>query len=71
MKYKIPSVRIKYAWLLSDVASVVLNEKYGDGTPLRSYDEYVEIASKYQKWWKPHNDAILQGICKILDLEFR
>ncbi len=71
MKYTIPSVRIKYAWLLSDVASGVLNEKYGDGTPLRSYDEYVEIASKYQKWWNPHNDAILQGICKILDLEFR
>lgn len=71
MKYKIPEVRIKYAWLLSDAASVVLNEKYGDGTPLRSYDEYNEIAQKYRGWWETYSDNILQGICGILDLEFR
>ena len=32
---KIPTVRIKYAWLLADTASVVMNEKWGDGTPLQ------------------------------------
>lgn len=71
MKYSIPDVRIKYAWLLSDAASVVLNEKYGDGTPLRSYSEYDEIAEKYRKWWEPYNNQVLNGISEILDLEFR
>ena len=67
----IPEIRIKYAWLLADAASTVLNEKYGDGTPLRSYDEYEQITEKYRKWWNPHNDKILRGLCDILDLEFR
>lgn len=71
MKYKIPEVRIKYAWLLSDASSVVMNEKYGDGAPLRSYEEYNEIAQKYSKWWTPYNDNVLNGICEILGLEFR
>lgn len=71
MRYEIPEVRFKYAWLLSDVASVVMNEKYGDGTPLRSHDEYEKIAQKYQEWWRPYNDSALQGICSILDLQFR
>lgn len=67
----IPEVRIKYAWLLAGAASEVMNEKYGDGTPLRSYDEYEEIAKKYEEWWRPHNDKILHGLCDTLDLEFR
>lgn len=66
----IPAVRIKYAWLLANGASVVMNEKYGDGTPLRTYDEYVEVVEQYRKWWQPHNDKILHGLCDILDLEF-
>lgn len=71
MVRKIPAVRIKYAWLLSDSASVVMNEKWGDGTPLRSFKEYEKIASKYEQWWQPYNDKIIKGICEILDLEFR
>lgn len=68
---KIPQVRIKYAWLLANSASVVMNEKWGDGTPLRSFKEYEKIAEKYEKWWRPHNDQVLLGICEILGLEFR
>lgn len=68
---KIPEVRIKYAWLLANTASVVMNEKWGDGTPLRSFKEYEKIATKYEKWWRPYNDQILNGICKVLDLRFR
>lgn len=67
----IPLVRIKYAWLLSNTASVVMNEKWGDGTPLRSFKEYEKIALKYEGWWRPYNEQVLIGICKLLNLEFR
>lgn len=67
----IPQVRIKYAWLLANIASVVMNEKWGDGTPLRSFKQYEEIAARYEKWWRPYNDRILENICEILGLEFR
>ena len=66
-----PTVRLQYGWLLSDAASTVLNEKYGDGTPLRSYDEYVAIAKQYDEWWQPHSKKILKGLCDITGLEFR
>ena len=71
MSETIPTVRIKYAWLLAGEASVVMNEKYGDGTPLRIYEEYDEIAKKYESWWRAHNDKILNGLCSVLNLEFR
>jgi len=67
----IPKVRIKYAWLLAGEASVVMNEKYGDGTPLMTYEHFDAIAKKYEAWWRPHNDKILHGICDILGLQFR
>ena len=67
----IPEVRIKYAWLLADAASTVMNEKYGDGTPLRSFDAYVDIAKQYEAWWRPHNDEVLTQLCNILQLQFR
>lgn len=66
-----PEIRIKYAWLLSDEATVVMNEKYGDGTSLRTFNEYEKIAEQYETWWRPHNDTILRGLYDILDLEFR
>lgn len=71
MNAKIPQIRIKYGWLLAGEASVVMNEKYGDGTPLRTYDEYEAVANQYRAWWKPHNDAILTGLCTVLNLTFR
>ena len=71
MANTIPDVRIKYAWLLADAASTVLNEEYGDGTPLRSFEEYERIAQKYREWWMTNNEKILHGICDILNLEFR
>lgn len=48
-----------------------MNEKFGDGTPLRSFDEYAAIARKYEKWWRPYNDTVMHGICDILELRFR
>jgi hypothetical protein len=71
MANTIPDVRIKYAWLLADAASTLMNEKYGDGTPLRSFEEYEQIVQKYREWWMPHNNDVLNGICGILNLEFR
>lgn len=70
MKKSIPQIRIKYAWLLAGEASGVMNEKYGDGTPLRSYEEYEKIAETYRGWWSQCGEDILKGICDILDLEF-
>ena len=66
----LPEVRFSYAWLLNE-ASSVMNEKYGDGTPLQSFEFYNEVAEKYQAWWQPHNDAILEGIQEITGLGFR
>lgn len=68
---QIPQIRFEYAWLLADAASQVLNEKWGDGTPLQSYDYYTGIARKYAEWWEPIGDSILEGLCTITNLQFR
>lgn len=66
-----PEIRIKNAWLLRDNASEHLNELWGDGTPLRTHDEYEDIVKEYQKAWEPHGQKIIQGMCDALDLTFR
>jgi hypothetical protein len=71
MTKTLPEIRISYAWLLAGEASVVMNEKYGDGTSLRAFDEYEAIVNKYNEWWSPHSSEILRGLCTILGLEFR
>jgi len=71
MAKNIPEIRIKYAWLLAGEASVVMNEKYGDGTPLAGFEVYEQIVIKYNAWWSPHSTKILNGLCGILGLEFR
>lgn len=70
---RLPEVRIRYAFLLSDQASEGLNKLWGDGTPLLSFDEYTEIAQKYQKWWDEDGigAAIVRGICEVTGLKFR
>ncbi len=65
-----PEVRFRYAWLLANAASVHLNEKWGDGTPLQSAEFYSDIAIKYAKWWKPDGVNILSGMCDITGLNF-
>lgn len=69
MKY--PEIRIKYGYLLSDNTSQYLNELWGDGTPLRSPEEYEEIVETYQKVWQPYEAKILKGMCDTLGLSFR
>lgn len=71
MTKTIPEIRIKYAWLLAGETSSVMNEKYGNGASLRSFEEYEQVAEQYREWWAPHNDKILHGLCEMLDLEFR
>lgn len=68
MKY--PEVRIEYAWLLGDNVSQYLNQLWGDGTPLRSYEEYQEVAENYTKAWQPYEKKILRGMCNTLGLSF-
>lgn len=65
-----PTIRFSHAWLLATTASEVMNEKWGDGTPLQSYEFYNDVAKKYEAWWRPHNDVILQGLYEITGLEF-
>lgn len=65
-----PQIRFSHAYLLANTASEVMNEKWGDGTPLQSYEFYVDVAKKYEAWWRPHNDAILSGLHQITGLKF-
>ena len=71
MASPLPEVRFKYGWLIADAASVTLNEKWGDGTPLKSVEEYEAIARQYQEWWLPVGDTILRAMMDTLQLEFR
>jgi hypothetical protein len=71
MKKKIPEIRISYSWLLSGQASEIMNDKYGDGTPLRTFEEYEAIVEKYDTWWSAIGTEILNGLCDILQLEYR
>lgn len=66
-----PEIRIKYAWLLANNASEGLNELWGDGMPLRSFEEYEKRAEEYETAWKPYEKKIIEGMCELLDLEFR
>lgn len=66
----IPKVRIEYSFLLSDNASEGLNKLWGDGTPLRSFEYYENIAKKYQDWWDSGGEGILEALCKITGLKF-
>lgn len=68
---KLPEIRIKDGWLLRDNASRHLNEFWGEGQPLRPDDEYLDIVLRYQKAWRPHEQAILTYMCNQLSLEFR
>ncbi len=71
MNSNIPLVRIKYGWLLAGVTAEALSEKYGNGERLGTYDELSDIANKYEGWWRPFNGQVLNGLCKVLHLEFK
>lgn len=71
MASTLPEVRFKYGWLVADAASVTLNEKWGDGTPLKSAEEYEAVAKQYQEWWLPLGATILRVMTDTLQLEFR
>lgn len=68
---KLPAIRIKNAWLLRQNASEHLNELWGDGTPLRTHEEYEVITERYRKAWQPFERKILVGLSDVLGLEFR
>ncbi len=68
---QLPTVRFSYSWLLTNAASGVLNEKWGDGTPLQSHAFYDETAKKYSSWWQPKSNEILAALCDITGLTFR
>lgn len=67
---QIPKIRFKYGWLVAGEASHVLNDTWGDGTPLRSDKEYFAIAEKYNRWWDADGDSILTAMIEVLNLQF-
>ena len=71
MRSKLPTIRIKDAWLLRKNASVYLNELWGNGESLLSNEKYLTIVKNYQKAWEPHEHKILKSMCDIIDLQFR
>lgn len=71
MRKEVPTIRIRNAWLLRANASYYLNELWGDGSPLRSDEEYQKIANSYLEAWLPYESKILKGISQALGLEFR
>ena len=70
MTTKIPKIRFKYGWLIAGEASHALNDAWGDGTPLRSDEEYFEVAKNYEEWWRPHGEKILTAMVNVLGLQF-
>lgn len=70
MRANIPKVRFKYGWLVAGETSHVLNDTWGDGTPLRSDKEYFEITKKYEEWWRQDGDTILTAMTEVLGLQF-
>ncbi len=70
MRNSIPQIRFKYGWLVAGEASHTLNEAWGDGTPLREYDEYEAIARKYHDWWVLVGPQLVAAMAKTMELEF-
>lgn len=68
--HRLPEVRFEYSFLLAGQASEGLNKLWGDGTPLRTFDEYTAIAKQYDEWWQPESEKILQALSEITGLEF-
>lgn len=50
MAKNIPEIRIKYGGLLAGETLVAMNEKYGGGKPLRSFEYFQGVADKYRNW---------------------
>jgi hypothetical protein len=69
-KKELPEVRIKYAWLLREAASIPLNELWGDGRPIRSDEEYQKITEEYDNAWQPYKQKILSAMTDKLELAF-
>ncbi len=66
-----PQIRFKYGWLLAEVTADALNRKNDSTRPLGTYDELISITKKYEAWWTPYNDQVVEGICNILSLDFK
>ncbi len=70
MKY--PEIRIKNAWLLKEEVSIHLHELWAkEGEELADYDDIDKIVAAYSKAWEPYEKRVLQGMCGLLDIEFK
>lgn len=67
----LPTIRIKYGWLLASVTAEALHASHGKNSQLAPHKEFIKTAEKYEAWWRPHEEAILYGMCHILGLTFR
>lgn len=68
---RLPEIRIKYAWLLTENIAEPMLAHYDPGSKLREYEEYEAIAARYAEWWKPHEQRILEAMYEVTGLEFK
>lgn len=69
---KHPEIRIKDAWLLRENASKHLHELWAEDGEQIVDDEWMATrVASYQKAWEEYEKIILNGMCNLLDLEFK
>lgn len=71
MKYHLPEIRIKDAWLLRANASVYLHELWGKGKKLADDKQMKHKVGEYRKAWAPFERRVLKGMCETTGLAFR
>lgn len=68
---KLPTIRIKDAWLLRQNASKHLHELWGKGKVLANDEWMGKRVKEYRDAWKPFEQKILTSMTEILGLSFR
>jgi hypothetical protein len=68
----LPEIRIQDAGLLRENASKHLHELWSDEGEQIADDEWMTArVASYQKVWEKYEKTILEGLCNLLNLEFR
>ncbi len=67
----LPEIRIAYARLLKETISAHLADYWGIADKIVGDEEYESRADRYRQWWEPYEKIIVEGICEMLDLDFR
>lgn len=66
-----PQIRIRDGWLIRENVSRHLHELWGKDSTLIDSEGMDKVVEQYIAAWKPYEDKIVKGMCRLLDLEFR